>query len=1327
MGRIGASFRSFRDRIRAAVSAKTQNYLFFVALTLVVVMAVMIRCTSILRPPLLIKEFDCWIQYYNAKYISEHSLYEYFNWHDYKSWYPGGIQRNSLRPGLPFTAVIFYIILNFIGIPVSLYDVCFYFPAFMGGLTVLAAYFLGKEVYDRNCGLFFAFFLAFNPGHMQRTMAGFFDNETVGVFGVLMTFLFFLKAVRTGSFSHSVIGGMFLGYLSLSWGGFDYVYFIIPLVCGILVLIKKYNENVLIAYAGVQGTGLMVFALYATYTHESLFKEVDTGGIFLFTFILIIFHFIYLKRNEYPNFYRKLQSTIILVLIPSILIIGVLIWVNPDILPLGIGGRLNSVLSPLLRDKMHLVASVAEHMPSAWSVFYYNTVIPLMLLPLGIYFCFKRLNAADIFMISFVLTLFYFTGSMVRIILLFAPAASLLGAYGLVNVLKIYGSFIGQKKDIISRKRRRQIKRPVGKSEVIAVYFLVGFLCIAQVTQSTDISINQLSYTQLVAGAQFHDWEETLMWMKNNLPGTAVVVSWWDYGYWITPIGNATTVNDNGTYNSVTIGMTGMALMQTNEIYAAEMFKRLKADYVLVYFGFLINGLGGDEGKWPWMLRICNDHYNIYKELGYEKDNWKADSVFDEDEYINATSQNYEDKWFDSQLVRLMFYGESTNPATVNPNTDYLEWYYASQIAGNTGQGVSQRKDDNGNTWKSHIPDNGMYDFKVFKPAGQGGYFSKTGMVKLFKMDYTALESNFEIKNAEVTDRGYANFNVKNTGTKDLLIEGVKVNDQVFNFTMSKFQSDNILEKGKEDTLWLDTSSYPYNLMDVVNVTVSAKAEALEGTTYTFTNSTKNFFVTQGEEGKVRINRENCKVVKNDQNNFDIYLEVENIGNPVVNIDRFYVAQDAGGYRYLKNTTIYTQGSSLLNPGEKCNVKLASSPLPFDPIGTLANLIGVATTNNETDEVLLSANLQNYKLSLLSENRIVSPEIAVAFNTPYKTEIPVDFLNTYIYKYDNGSNLVNIKVKNTGDTVLGLDSVYLTKTTELNTYYTTEDGVSLRFETIDDNYILNPGQENTIIADASKINLNINDHIAISVRAIGFDGRISASDIGLTYVARDKPDIQVIEKIENITTSFVTANESSYLVVKNTGTTPITLQNIHFNETTVVSVDSNKVEFTTGKAELNPQEVAVLSVQIPDLKINASNQVNVNITTTGSAKISKTFKAIVNPISTQPYFGIDINDAGTIAKFNDKLTIKIYSTGYFNTTLDSIYVNNSYVSLSQFSFVQGSSYLIGSVGGSITISVSMSTIQTILMVGTIPIGDKLKILARTKEGAEDIHLETVIS
>ncbi len=1319
--RIGDSLRGFKDRIRSSVvGAKKQNIVFFLAITLIVILAIMIRLTPVLRGQTLIKAFDPWIQYYNAKYISEHSLYEYFHWVDKKSWYPEGIPRARTRPGLPFTAVVVWMILNFIGIPVSIYEVCYYLPAIMGGFTVLAMYFLGKEVYNRECGLFAAFFLAFNTGHMQRTMAGFFDNETIGVFATLMTFLFFLKAVRTGKFTHSIMGGFFLGYLSLSWGGYEFVFFIIPVVCTIMILLNKYDENILIAYSGTIGMGFMIHSLYLAFEPNDFFTNLSFAAVFFFTLILILFHMIHSKRNNYPRFYNILLNSIKWLAIPLIIIIAVIIWVNPKLVPLGIGSRLNSVLSPLLRDQMHLVASVAEHMPSAWSIFYYNTLIPMLLLPLGIFFCFKRLNFADVFLMIFLLTLFYFTGSMIRIILLFAPAASLMGAYGLVNVLKIYGGFVGERKLSVSRKRRRQVRKPVGRSEVFAVYALVGILCIAQVFHATDISINQLSYSQMVAGGQFHDWEDALTWMKNNLAGTDVVVSWWDYGYWLTPVGNVTTVNDNNTHDGSRIGMTGMAFMQTNEIYSAKILRELEADYVLVYFGFLITGMGGDEGKWPWMLRICNDNYAKYEKRGLEEDNWAEDSVFLESDYINETSGKYEEAWFQSQLVRLMFYGEPTNPSGVNPTTDYLKWYYASQIGGNPSYNIKAREDDNGNEWADHIPSNGLYDFKVFKPA----YFSKNGMVKLFQVDYTALDSSFSIIDPKVFDIGSSTFSLKNTGTRDLTIKNVKINNIEYNFTMGRSNYDKILNINEEDIVWVDLN-IPYKEDDVVNITVSAEADALEGTKYNFDESTDNFFVSEAEPGEIKINRENSKIEQKGEL-ADVFLEVENVGTYPVNLDKFYINSEQNAY----DATSYISGSSILRPGEKAKAYIENVNGEFNPLlsGITGNLVGVNTSQGAKDETLLSYNTKNYQLSILNDERTLSPELlAVNSKNTYKYHIPIDYNNIDTYAYTDGN--IKIHVKNSGSKVLGLDSVYVAKADSVRNGNTFDLTIANaldpeNIDTINHNLILNPNDENTIVIEPSDIqsilpDINLNEELIIAVAAKGYElDNPVASDIGVFHAIKNEANISIIDKIDGLTTSYIAANETGRILIKNTGDEPITLINVTLNDTKPISV-ANDVNFLYGDATLEVQECALISFDIDTLKINKSNEVRVNITTDTTATTIHTFNAIVD----NNLYNITISSADSSADLFGDLIIKTTNGGTRDLNIDSVYINGTYFNINDFSLGVGESLDLEPLD-SVTLTIPMSYVNNTLIIQLgIPelySSDELEVLVRTKEGAEDM-------
>jgi dolichyl-diphosphooligosaccharide--protein glycosyltransferase len=1288
MSKIYSSIKNLRDRARASITIKQFNILFFLALFLVIFLAILVRLSPVASGNFLIKAFDPWIQYYNAEYLSTHTIFEYFNWHDFKSWFPEGYNRSNLRPGLTFTVVIIYQFFTSLGIPVSLYDVCFYFPAFMGGASVFAIYLVGKEALDRRCGLIAAFFLAFNPGFMQRTTAGFFDNETIGVFATLMTFYFFIKTIRTGKIVHSFLGGLFLGYLALSWGGFNFVYLILPLVCGIMILLKKYTPNLLIAYVGIEGIGLLVYALTKNFPFHKFFTSIELGGILYFLVFLVIFHLLHNYKDNVPRFYNGLMNIIKWGLIPAIIILAGIIWIAPDIIPFGFGNRLVSVLSPLVRESLNIVASVAEHMPSSWSVFYYNTLIPLMLLPLGLFFLFKRGNVADVLLLAFLILIFYFTGSMIRIILLFAPAACLVGAYGLVNILKIFGSFYGEQRTGISRKRKRQVKRTVGKSEIGAVYFIVGIMCIAQVMHASDIAVTQLSQSQITPGGQIHDWEESLSWMKNNLPGTSVVVSWWDYGYWLTPIGNMTTVNDNGTINTTRIGMTGMALMQTNEIYSAKAFKALKADYVLVYFGMLYPNLGGDEGKWPWMVRICNDNYQKYKNFGMEEDNWGPNSVFVESEYFNDTLARPTPKWFQSQLVKLMFYGNPTSPPSDPNNINSFTEYYQSAI--------HSRQDTNGDTYAAHIPENGLYEFDVFRPE----FISTNGMVKLFKLDYTALQSSFRIINPEVFDSGYGTFKLKNTGTKDLTITDVKINGKSYAFNLGKGINTNQLAAEDEDLVWVDygVSGKTFNSGDVVNIQVQAESVAIDSAPYVFTNYTSNFFVKEAIEGDIKINKANSQVIKINENFNDIYLEIENTGPTTVILREFYLDEE--------NNTLseftYLSGSSILEVGQTANVKITNVNSSFQDFPNY-HKIGVMTPNNIKDELLFCANYDEFKLSLLGEDRIASPEALILTQTDFRKHIPISLEQTYAYTYDNGTTIASIVIKNTGDVMLGLNSVNFVSSGVL---------FPADFGALDPLYSGDEANLSVVVPDEVG-DIQINDELGILVTA-SYDLETKAADIGFIHTIANKADVQIIENVEGQDASVIYGNETGKILVKNTGDEAITLDKLYLNATTMLNFTSD-MNFEYGDISLGVQECALVSFNITGLKLNSSNILNVEVTTNTSAQFDLDLTVKVD----SQFYSIAIDDSGTVAVDTGNVVIDVENHGYFDVTLDSVYVNNTFIALSNFIITN---YTIGT-DDPIQLTISMPNLESI--IGAVAADETLVFLVRTKEGAEDIHEETV--
>jgi len=879
---------------------------------------------------------------------------------------------------------------------------------------------------------------------------------------------------------------------------------------------------------------------------------------------------------------------------------------------------------------------------------------------------------------------------MIRIILLFAPVACLVGAYGLVNILKIFGSFYGEQRRGVSRKRKRQVKRIIGKSEIGAVYFIVGIMCIAQVMHASNIAITQLSQSQLVPGGEIHDWEESLTWMKTNLPGTTVVVSWWDYGYWLTPIGNMTTVNDNGTINQTRIGMTGMALMQTDEINSAKVFKRLNADYVLVYFGMLYPNLGGDEGKWPWMVRICNDNYQQYKDLGMEEDNWGSNSVFVESEYFDDTLQRPTPKWFESQLVRLMFYGIDTSAPADPNNIRSFQEYYQGQIY--------SRTDVNDDPYVSHIPQNGQYDFTVFKHEKT----SANGLVKLFKLDYTALESSFQIENPEVFNSGYATFKLKNTGTKDLIIKQVRINGESFDFNLGKGINTNQLNTEDDDLVWVDfkSSGKSFQTSDVVNIEVEAESIAIDSLPYTFTNYTSNFFVKEAIEGDIIINKPNSKVVQVDAINSEIYLEVENTGPTTVILKDFYFDNENN----TLNDFEYLSGSSILEAGQKAYVKIINSIAPFYPIRT-EHKIGVITPNNIKDELLFTSSYNGFEISILEESRVPSPEAFIATQTDYRKHIPINLEKTYAYTYDNGTTIANIHIKNTGDIILGLDSIYLTTSSTWTSV--------LDF----DPFNLLPGHEKSVsvvVPDELGV-IQVNDELGIIVTT-NFDSETKASDIGFVHTIVDKPDVQIIETVESQIASYIAANETGKILIKNTGDESITLDKMYLNSTTELSFASD-VNFEFGDISLDIQECALVSFNITGLQLNSSNILNVDITTNTTAQFDMDFTTIVN----SQFYDINIEDTGTTASDTLNVIITVENNGIFNVTIDSVYVNNTYISLGNFI---ETNFEIGA-GSSIQLTITMANLESIM--GSVGIGEILSILVRTKEGAEDIHEETVTS
>ncbi|MHA1611867.1 MAG: STT3 domain-containing protein [Promethearchaeota archaeon] len=1246
VNKVKTWFTDLGDRIKTSVKIDAAAPFYYLALLIIFILAMLVRSSPVVQGTFLIKAFDPWYQYDSVKKLIDLGWYDWVNLHDFQFWYPEGVNRSNLRPGLLVTNALLYKALIGLGINVTVFQVVFYFPVLMGGLTVLVAFFLGKEILDKRAGLFAAFFLAFSPGHMQRTVAGFFDNETIGIFAILLEFLFFIRAAKYGKLSDGIFAGLSLGYLALSWGGLTYGYLMLPLIVGILILSDKYDSRIFMAYTTTIGIGILINILDPAFNWERDLTSMEIGISLLFLVFLIAYHFIYMQKGTQK--YEQILTAIKWSLIPIAAAVAIFLWIDPAWMPFNLGSRLQSIINPNIREEINLVASVGEHSPSPWSVFYFNSMIPVLLVIPGIYFALRRANVEDVLMIVFALSLFYFTGSMVRIVLLFAPAMAILGGYALSNILKFFGNLM-KDQPAITRRRKRQLKRTLGKSEGVIVYLLIGILLFVQANHAIDMSAEQLGYSELVSAGAFHDWEESFTWMNNNMDSSTVVVSWWDYGYWITTIGNVTTVNDNGTWNQTRIGLTGMAMMQTDEQMSAEVFRALGADYVLVYFGHLLTGLGGDEGKWPWMLRICNDNTEKYEAMGnIPKDNWYeggVDTVFNEDYYVNETSGGYLPNWFNTTLVKLMFADEIVSSTGLSETSPYTSQYLASALE---GDGVNPgRTDSFGNPWLDYDTINGDYELQYFSPM----YYSLNRMVKIFKVDYDALDSDFEIGETYIDTNGLGYATVNNTGTTDLELKEMfisdNVNDYPVNFTL---EDENVaISPGESRYVWFDStdmSREQLNFGDGYSIKIEVGL-ADPASTYKFDGESVSTTVKEPDFASVGINK-SISYIEYKNGQYNAHLTLQNLGEMPVKLETLEIANRLYNQSEL---SAMLERDLMLAPDSSEAIVLNNLDLNMATDFTEDSFVSISTVRGPSVQSLVSQSTAGYSICLTPTILEETPEAKYQFNqSTYELvdSVPNESFvnyNTDSYLLDNGT--LYLKIENTGEEFFALQNIVATDS--LISDFEIEDAQGDFVDpTLGENYellFLEPGEKRTIRAVVPDVELNIPKLIGVTA---SIDGE-TISRISAYFVPRSTTQkVSIIN--ETHAQSFAFTNEMVRLTLKNPGFDSITLDDVLINGTELITLNSSMV--LNGSLTMAPDDITIVEFNITSFAVNMTNSLDIQVNIAGvpTGFNTATLDSILP--SLDKVFGINLPGGDDDHDHQDKDTFADFSSEWINVVIE---------------------------------------------------------------------------
>ena len=486
-----------------------------------------------------LNEFDPFFNYRATQFMVENGLPSYLEWHDDLSWHPYGRDVSATSQVMLHTTTA--MLYQTFGMGSSLYDFTIIFPLVVSSLTAIVIFALVRTIGGTTAGLFASLFFAVSPIIIMRGSIGWFKSEPLGLFYGLLAVYLLISGIKSDKGKVSVAkivgAGILLAFGLASWGGIQF--FILPIGLFFLALPFLRKDNKFIIWTSVIFTSVF-FLVTGLYDKTGFAFISNLSGFFLIGCTVFLVACVIIKRIS------KAQLRNGLALLGGAIIVGIAI-VSSGVISLGSFRYLNAA-NPFLMTTDTLIDSVSEHATTTIDISFYFFSVLMLFAGLGAWLLFqKKVNrslkikgemAAFALMIGFLGI--YFSSAFVR-----------LEVFGSISVIIL--SSIGI--SILISKILKGGHRPT--SAVTKISFLAIIVALLTVPMVYPEEVNWsnnnvgLPPTILNSATQFNlstnDWADAMQWLRENTPKDAVIASWWDYGYWISTLGERKTLADNAT------------------------------------------------------------------------------------------------------------------------------------------------------------------------------------------------------------------------------------------------------------------------------------------------------------------------------------------------------------------------------------------------------------------------------------------------------------------------------------------------------------------------------------------------------------------------------------------------------------------------------------------------------------------------------------------------------------------------------------------------------------------------------------------------------------
>lgn len=382
----------------------------------------------------MIHEFDPYFNYRITQHLTKDGFYNTWNFFDAFTWYPlGRVVGGTMYPGLIFTAGAIWNLLQALHIPLHVQEVCVFMGPLFSAFCAIATYLFMKEVRGPGAGLASAAIISVVPSYISRSVAGSYDLESVAIFALVFVFYLYVKTLNTGSLAWAT--GLFFGYLYMvaSWGGYSFIVNLLPIHCLACIIFGRVSTNLYVAYAPFVILGALAAMNIPVIGFNAVLMSEHFASFFVFGILHAALAIKYIQSTLSPRAYEAAKRAVLgagaVALGVLILLVVTYVTASPTF---GWTGRSLSLLDPTYASKyIPIIASVSEHQPPTWSMYFTDLHIVNLLAPAGLLACFLPLTDASMFLLLYGVTAVYFSGVMVRLMLVLAPAASCLAGLAL--------------------------------------------------------------------------------------------------------------------------------------------------------------------------------------------------------------------------------------------------------------------------------------------------------------------------------------------------------------------------------------------------------------------------------------------------------------------------------------------------------------------------------------------------------------------------------------------------------------------------------------------------------------------------------------------------------------------------------------------------------------------------------------------------------------------------------------------------------------------------------------------------------------------------------